>query len=149
MVTAVVGKESRAFGLQDLGAAEVVADIENATGPFDLILESAGGSSLEAAVRLVAPAGEILVFGNSSNTPAAISFGDFRGKAGARITAFFVYESGQPPAFGEDLQLLADMVASGSLHPQIGLEAPWTDANAAFEALAGRRVNGKVVLLVD
>lgn len=148
-VTGVVRDESRSEGLADLGARHVVFDRDELAGPFDLILDAAGGESLETAVKVVAPGGEILVYGNSSNTPAQISFGDFRGHALARITAFFVYESGQPPTFGEDLQLLADMIAAGTLHPQIGLETSWTEANQAFEALAQRRVNGKLVLIVD
>jgi hypothetical protein len=41
------------------------------------------------------------------------------------------------------------MVATGTLHPQIGIEAPWTEANTVFEALARRQVNGKAVLLID
>lgn len=149
VVTGVAADDARAAGLGELGVQAVVHDIDDAEGPFDLVLEAVGGASLEASVRLVAPGGNIIVFGNSSNTPATISFGDFRGRAGARITAFFVYESGEPPTFGEDLQLLADMIAEGTLHPQIGLEAPWTEANTVFEALARRQVNGKAILLVD
>lgn len=147
-VTGVAASPERAAGLMDLGAASVVHQIDDAEGPFDLILESAGGASLEASIGLVAPGGTVAVYGNSSNTSAQVSFGDFRGRAGARIVAFFVYETGQPPTFGEDLKTLADMVADGSLHPQIGLEAPWTEANTVFAALAGREVNGKAVLLV-
>jgi len=97
----------------------------------------------------VARGGDVVVYGNSSNTPASVSFADFRGHAGARITAFFVYESGEPPTFGDDLQLLADLITEGRLHPQIGLETVWAQANQAFEELAGRRVNGKVVLRVE
>ena len=148
-VIGVVADDSRAVGLSQLGAAGVVHDADQAEGPFDLILESAGGPSLEAAMRLIAPSGTIVVFGNSSDTPASISFGDFRGRAGARIVSFFVYESGEPPTFGSDLQLLADMVAEGRLRPSIGLEASWTDADRVFEALAQRRVNGKAVLVVE
>jgi NADPH:quinone reductase-like Zn-dependent oxidoreductase len=148
-VTAVTADPSRAEGLEALGAAAVVHDIDAADGPFDLVLESVGGKSLEAAVRLIAPGGTVAVYGNSSDSSAQISFGGFRGRAGARIEAFFVYESGEPPAFGEDLQLLADMVAQGSLHPHLGLQVPWTEANAAFAALAQRRVKGKAVLLID
>ncbi|MEX1124168.1 MAG: zinc-binding dehydrogenase [Acidimicrobiia bacterium] len=148
VVTAVAASRERAEGLEGLGAQAVVEDIEQAEGEFDLILEAAGGPSLEVSIRLVAPRGIIVVFGNSSNSPAQVSFADFRGRAGARIEAFFVYESGEPPTFGEDLQLLADMTADGSLHPQVGLEAPWTDANSVFQALANRQVNGKAVLLV-
>jgi NADPH:quinone reductase-like Zn-dependent oxidoreductase len=149
VVTGVAADAVRAAGLDELGAENVVHDMDKAEGPFDLILEAAGGKSLEAAVRLVAPRGDIVVFGNSSDTPASISFGDFRGKAGARITAFFVYESGEPPTFGEDLQLLADMIADDTLHPQIGVEESWTRANEVFEAFARRQLIGKAVLLVD
>lgn len=148
-VTGVTASPDRAAGLVGLGAGAIVHDINDAEGPFDLILESAGGASLEASVRLVAPGGTVAVYGNSSNTAAQVSFGDFRGRAGARIVAFFVYESGEPPPFGDDLEVLADMIADGSLHPQIGLEAPWTEANTVFAALGSRAVNGKAVLLVE
>lgn len=147
-VLAVAGNPKRAEGLTGLGAAAVVHETAEADGPFDLILESVGGPSLEAAIGLLAPRGTVVVFGNSSNSEARLSFADFRGKPGARIEAFFVYESGEPPSFGSDLQLLADMVARGSLHPEIGLEVPWTDADDAFRALQDRQVNGKTVLLV-
>lgn len=147
-VTGVAASPQRAEGLAGLGAHAVVEDIEQAEAGFDLILEGAGGKSLEASIRLVAPRGTILVFGNSSNSQAQVSFSDFRGHAGARIEAFFVYESGEPPTFGDDLQLLADMIAEGNLHPQIGMETAWTEANTVFQAVANRQVNGKAVLLV-
>jgi NADPH:quinone reductase-like Zn-dependent oxidoreductase len=149
LVTGVAADEARAVGLAELGANEIIFDLDDLEGPFELILDAAGGPSLQAAIRLVAPGGDIVFYGNSSDTPAQISFSDFRGHAGARITAFFVYESGVPPTFGEDLQTMADLVAQGRLHPQIGLEVPWTEADTAFEALANRRVNGKAVLLVE
>lgn len=148
-VTGIASSPNRATGLEDLGATAVVHDIEDAEGSFDLILESAGGASLEASIRLVTPGGTIAVYGNSSDGTSQLSFGDFRGRANARIVAFFVYESGEPPTFGQDLRLLVDMVSDGSLHPQVGLEAPWTEANTVFASLADRRVNGKAVLLVD
>jgi len=45
-VTGVAASPERAKGLKDLGASEVAHDIKQASGPFDLILESAGGPSL-------------------------------------------------------------------------------------------------------
>src|SRR5438270_4538320 len=62
-VTGIVGRPERAAGLRELGAAAVITDIQKADGLFDLILESVGGSSLAAAVRLVAPEGTIVVLG--------------------------------------------------------------------------------------
>lgn len=148
-VTAVASGPDRAEGLIDLGASSVVDDMRHAGEGFDLILESAGGESLEKAIGQVAPRGTIVVFGNSSNQPSSISFADFRGRPGARLEAFFVYESGDQPSFGSDLKLLADMVAGERLHPAIGLRIDWTEANEAFRALEAREVNGKAVLMVD
>lgn len=148
-VTAVARDAARAEGLDLLGADRIVFDISEAEGPFDVILESVGGASLAGAVRLVAPQGAVVVFGNSSGEAAEISFGDFVGRPGARLEGFFVYSSAQPPSFGADLQRLADMVARGELNPHVGLEVSWTEATTAFAAVAERHVNGKAVLLVD
>jgi NADPH:quinone reductase-like Zn-dependent oxidoreductase len=56
-VTAVVGSRERAHVLDGLGAAEIVTDIAEAQGRFDLILESAGGNSLTAAIQRIAARG--------------------------------------------------------------------------------------------
>lgn len=148
IVTGVVRDRSRARGLDALGASLIVANVDDVGEPQDLILETAGGSSLEASVRQIAPGGKIVLFGNSGGEASQIAFFDFRGKPGAGIEAFFVYESGEPPAFGTDLQLLADMISAGTLHPDVGLSVPWSEANEAFAALANREVMGKAVLLV-
>jgi NADPH2:quinone reductase len=144
-VTGVARGDERAAGLTDLGAAQVVHDIGEAEGPFDIILESVGGESLEHALRLAAHSGTVVVFGNSSGESSAFTFRDFSQRP-IHVSVFFVYQSGQP--FGPDLQLLADLVADGRLHPQVGLEVAWSEAESAFAALAQRRVNGKAVLAV-
>ncbi|HYJ24992.1 MAG TPA: zinc-binding dehydrogenase, partial [Acidimicrobiia bacterium] len=95
-VTGVVADEARAIGLDEIGATGIIFQLDDLEGPFDLILDAAGGPSLQAAIRLIAPGGDVVIYGNSSDTPAQIAFSDFRGHALARITAFFVYESGAP-----------------------------------------------------
>lgn len=145
-VSAVVRGPERSEGLNEVGARSILVDIADATGPFDIVLESVGGPSLTSAVRLLAPGAVVIVFGNSSKLHSEISFADFVGKPGARLEPFFVYQSDEPPTFGDDLKYLADLVAGGDLHPYIGLEIPWTDANKAVDALRARRVNGKAVL---
>lgn len=145
VVTAVAGDSERARGLTELGALDVIRDIGDAAGGFDLILESAGGASLEHSFRVVNHSGVIVVFGTSSGDPASFSFRDFSQRP-IRVEVFFVYESGRP--FGPDLQVLADLVGIGSLHPQVGLEVGWDEAATAFRALRDRRVNGKAVLRI-
>ncbi len=147
IVTGVAASTERAMGLRELGADEIVDAIEKATGPFDLILESVGGASLEAAAGLAAPDSAIVMYGNSSGQPAKIVFSNFRGAPRCRLYLFFVYESGQP--FGPDLGLLASLIARGQLHPSIGLKTSWRETAAALHALRNRQVIGKAVLLVD
>jgi NADPH:quinone reductase-like Zn-dependent oxidoreductase len=144
-VTGVVSHPGRAVGLSELGATAVVTNMREAEGLFDLILESAGGSSLSGAISKVAPGGTIVVFGNSSREETSISFPNFAGHAGARLLAFFIYESGTPASMGADLAKLVSLVSSGKLKPAIGLEDSWLNVYKAATALRNRQVNGKAV----
>jgi len=148
-VTGVVGRPERATGLAERGATAVVTHIQEAEGVFDLILESVGGSSLAGAISKVAPGGTIAVFGNTSREETPLSFANFVGHAGARLVAFFIYESGTPASMGVDLATLVSLVASGKLTPEIGLEDSWRNLSRAATALRDRNVNGKVVLHID
>ena len=147
-VTAVVGSPERADGLRELGAAEVVVGIEAAQGRFALVLESAGGASLQAALRLVEPKGAVVVFGNSSGEPSPISFADFRAAQNARLQSFFYFTSGPEEQFAPDLALLVSLIADGSLRPRVGTERDWDDLATVAEALRERRIKGKAVLRV-
>jgi NADPH2:quinone reductase len=148
-VTAVVGRADRGAGLRELGAAEVVEGIENATGRYRLILESGGGASLSAAVRLVEPRGTVAVYGNSSASETTISFGDFRGAQNARIQSFFYFTSEAEEMFAPDMALLVSLVADGHLKPVIGTERSWMDFAEVAEALRYRRIGGKAVFRVE
>jgi NADPH2:quinone reductase len=148
----VTGTCRRADGGKSLlsaGDVELSTSIETLAGPFDLILESVGGASLTAALRLVGRDGTVAVFGNSSNEPATVSFAGFAGHPHAKLYAFFIYESGEPPTFGADLGVLAQEIAAGRLHPQVGLESTWRTPLVALEALRQRNLEGKAVLSID
>jgi NADPH:quinone reductase len=123
-------------------------DLSKLQRPFDLILESVGGPSLTASLKNVARDGIVVLYGNSTGQESSVSFANFAGHAHAKLYAFFVYESGEPPTFGSDLTLLADEIGAGRLQPQIGLEASWRDPIGALDALRERRMQGKVVLSV-
>jgi NADPH2:quinone reductase len=127
-------------------SASSAADAPQSDGRYDLILESAGGPSLTAAVDRVAAGGAILLFGNSSGQPSEVDFRAFAGRE-ASIQSYFSAE--HEAEAGRNLGLLLDLVSAGRLHVEIGLRESWTQLNEALEALAERRVAGKVVLLVD
>jgi len=148
-VTAVVGRPERGAGLLELGASEVVVGIDQALGPFGLILESTGGASLATALRLVAAKGAVVVYGNSSGEPTSISFADFRGGQNARLQSFFYFTSGPEEQFAPDLALLVSLIANRSLTPQTGPERSWREIAHVAEDLRERRVGGKAVFRVE
>jgi NADPH2:quinone reductase len=147
-VTAVARPE-RADEVRAIGAEDVIAATADASdNAFELILESEGGTSLEAAVAKAAPRGTIVVFGNSSREPSRIGFVEFAqsGAHGARIVSYLSHQHAH--VVGRRLQMLVDLVAAGRLDPGVGYEAGWEDLNAALDALEHRRFSGKAVLRV-
>ena len=76
-VTALVSSgSSRAEGVGQLGADEVVSDVGQLDGRFDLILESVGGDTLGRLVTMLDPQGTLVMFGNSSNEPTTFDVRD-------------------------------------------------------------------------
>ncbi|MET9914510.1 zinc-binding dehydrogenase [Streptomyces sp. NPDC006476] len=140
----VTAAASRGQGLRALGAQDVVPDPEAATGLFDLVVESVGGTSLASALRRTAPGATIVLLGTSSGEKTPIDVYDFIGHEGARIVSYLSYAHPRPPA--DDLRTLTEMVAADRLHPMLGLVEDWTKLNDALAALRGRRIDGKAVL---
>jgi NADPH:quinone reductase len=146
LVTAVSSSPERGERLLALGAAEVVADVEAAEGPFDLVLESVGGASLTAALSRLAPRGKLIWFGQASGEPGTLHFGVAGRAPFASIELFIYWRMGASDA--DDLATLVRLVASGHLHPEIGLVADWHETPDALIALGERRVRGNAVLTV-
>ncbi|MGW1995130.1 zinc-binding dehydrogenase [Embleya sp. NPDC001921] len=141
-VIASVGAPERAAGLVDLGAAEIVTGLEGIDEPLDLVLDNVGGPQLVAAWGLLAPGGGIRSIGWASGEPAVFPpYSTFALGATRTLSSF-----GDASSPGADLATLVALVAAGELVVEVGLREPWERVARAFEALAGRRVAGKVVL---
>jgi NADPH:quinone reductase-like Zn-dependent oxidoreductase len=146
LVTAVSSSPERGERLLALGAEQVVADVEAAGGPFELVLESVGGASLTAALSQLAPRGKLIWFGQASREAGALDF-SVAGKAPfASVELFIYWRMGASDA--DDLATLVRLVATGHLHPEIGLVADWRETPDALIALRERRVRGNAVLTV-
>ena len=149
-VTGVVRDSSRGEGLRELGADELITSIEpGGDERWDLILESAGGASLSAAIQRLEARGALVSFGNSSDEPATFDVPSFYRQPLVSVHSFMIFLQIPRRDTPRDLRLLADEVAAGRLDTGISLTASWRDADGAIEALIDRRVNGKAVLLVD
>jgi NADPH2:quinone reductase len=145
-VTAVIGSPERGRHLR--AADEIVEGIDKAQGLFALILESAGGPSLAAAVAHVEPKGTIVVFGNSSGEPTPISFRDFAERPNSRMQSFSYFTSEAEERFAPDLALLASLVADGSLKLQL-VERSWREIAQIDPQLRDRQISGKAVFRID
>ena len=144
-VTALISSGSaRAEGLRELGADDVVSDIDELRGRFDLILESVGGETLGRLVTKVHPQGTLVMFGNSSDEPTTFNVRDVYNDALVRLQGFELFFGGDP--FGRDLGYLASLVADRKLDPQLGSELPWEEITEAMDRLRNRDVAGKVAL---
>ncbi|MCA2230015.1 zinc-binding dehydrogenase [Nonomuraea aurantiaca] len=140
----LAGATVTAVARQDVDAHEVVPDPVAATGPYDLIIESVGGPALTAALGRAAPGATIVLIGSSSGQKTPIDIYDFIGHEGARILPYLSYAHPEPPSV--DLQTLVDLVATGRLHPTLGLVENWSALDKALTALQDRHIAGKAVL---
>jgi NADPH2:quinone reductase len=141
-VTAIARTTERGARLRELGAEQVATSITDADGPFDVVLESVGGEIFVEALGKVAPGGLLLWFGMASLEPPTINF--FQLPTGIAIRHFAYWA--QADHDREDLETLVDLVATGGLHPEIGITAAWEDTPDVLAAVRERGVRGNAVL---
>lgn len=140
-VIAYVGSAARGEGLREIGADEVVADLDEVTMAVDGVIETIGGAVLGKAFSLVAPGGSLQSVGMASLAPSTIDFEVERFRPDKRIE---VFNAGA--RFGTDLTFLLQLLAKKALDPQIGWRGSWERAREAADALLARQVKGKAVL---
>lgn len=141
----------RTEGLTELGADEVISELEPEGPVYDGILDAVGGPTLGAAIGRIAPGGTVVSFASTADEPVSYPTRTLFGRApGARIYGLMVFpELARHQSGTSDLTRLAELIAAGRLDPQIDLVADWSEAAGAIEALLDRRVNGKAVLRVS
>ena len=80
-VTGVSSSPERARGLRELGADEVISELEPTGEEFDGIVEGVGGASLAAALQRVRGFGAIVSFASSDPAPVEFPARAFFGRA--------------------------------------------------------------------
>ncbi len=141
-LTAVTATPARGERLAELGAV-VVHDLASVQGPFDVVLESTGGSALSLALAMVRPGGLLIWFGQAGRSPVTLDFFDLLGGP-ERVTIQHFHYAGAP--YGDDLAALVRLVERDRLHPEIGRVADWSRAPETLVDLRERRIRGKAVL---
>jgi NADPH:quinone reductase-like Zn-dependent oxidoreductase len=146
-VTAVARRDAHS-PLRALGANQVIESASETNQRFELILESIGGASLQAAMERVAPGGVIVVFGNTSGEPTPFDFRNFRSAQNARIETLFHYSTEPPAAFAGDLRSLAERLAKRQIRPIISGEHDWSELPSVITELRSGRFRGKHVFTI-
>jgi NADPH2:quinone reductase len=149
-VIGVARRQERADAVKEAGAHHVVIgeDLSGARqyGPYHLILESVGGQVLAQALALLEPGGVCVSFGESDPTPTSFEVRSFFPIGGAMLYGFILFHELARKPGAADLGNLAHLIADGRLHPQIDVEAPWTEIGPTAQRLLSRAITGKAVL---
>ncbi|MFJ9865221.1 zinc-binding dehydrogenase [Streptomyces sp. NPDC101165] len=147
-VTAVTRDADRGARLAELGATEIVHNVADARGPYDIVLESTGGQALPLALARLARRGTLIWFGQASRTPATLDFFDFFAGPESAVVRHFHYLDADT-RLADDLATLVRLTAEGRLHPEIGRVTDWADTAATLTDLRDRRIRGKAVLTLS
>jgi NADPH:quinone reductase-like Zn-dependent oxidoreductase len=129
-----------------LGAVEVVRDVDDAVGPFDIAIESVGGETTRAVWHKLEQHGLMLWIGQASRTPPHLDYFDWDGAMSVTIRKFNYMDSTHSEA--DDLATLVRLVASRRLHPELGLVEDWTNTGDLIQSLLDRKVRGNAVLTI-
>jgi NADPH:quinone reductase-like Zn-dependent oxidoreductase len=141
-VVALVGHAGRAEGLDQLGVAEVVVDLDHVAAPVFGVLDNVGGPYLAKAFGLLDEGGAAISIGMASREPTTIDFETERHRGRNKRLECFVIGG----RLGDDLAYLSGLLTNEEIDPQIGWRSGWDRASEAAEALLSRRVHGKAVL---
>ncbi len=150
-VTAVSSNAERAKGLRELGADEIIHELEPTGSEFDAIVEGVGGASLGAAIQRVATQGTIVSFASSDTAPVEYpARALFARASGARLVGIFIFAEVAGPwrLPGRSPAPRCSSSAEGASTARSTRCCRGARPPTAIAQLVDRKVNGKVVLTV-
>jgi NADPH2:quinone reductase len=127
-----------------------VEQVLDATGGkgVDIILEMVGGQIAEQSLRCLASFGRMVVFGAASGQIAQFSGIQLMYKNQAIIGYWLTSQLSRPERIALAITELMQYLSSGKLNIVVGQTFPLAEAAEAHRAIAERKTQGKVVLLV-
>ena len=118
-------------------------------GPYDLVMDSVGGSVLGTALGLLAPNGMCVSYGATTGQDVTFKGGPFFRTGGLTLYGFFIFHEVRFHPAGEGLARLAGMIAAERLHPRIELVDTWENIAGVAQRLMNREFLGKAVLFTQ
>ncbi|WP_051178987.1 zinc-binding dehydrogenase [Nocardia concava] len=115
--------------------------------PVDVIIDSVGGPTLEAAFELLNPRGALVSIGNTVREPLRLPVDWGHRRPGVTLSYLSLFdELDHSGTAAEDLAWLARRWAAGSLDLRVTHTGDAESLNATLAALRDRTFNGKAVL---
>ena len=152
-VIASVRRANQILEVQQAGADEVVigsntADF-TANGPYDLVIESLGGTALASSLGSLAKDGVCVSLGISAANESTFDVRKFFTTGRTSLYGFILFDELHTESAAVGLARLTGLIAAGKLAPRISVEAPWTQIADVAGQLLDRTFPGKAVLHVD
>jgi NADPH:quinone reductase-like Zn-dependent oxidoreductase len=122
------------------------ASAASAGGPYDLILESVGGTVFASALKLLAEDGLLVTFGTSAERTSTVEVAPFYAQGGLSIYGFIIFHELEREPAGPGLARLVTLLAAGKLDVRIDDVLPVARIGDAAERLWNRGVTGKLVV---
>jgi NADPH:quinone reductase len=115
-------------------------------GPYDLILESVGGTVFASALQLLAQDGMLVTFGTSAERTSTIEVAPFYAGGGLSVYGFIIFHELEREPAGLGLARLAALLGAGKLDVRIDDVLPIARIGDAADRLWNRGVTGKLVV---
>lgn len=137
-VTATASSEDKRALCLELGADEAI-DASEIEGPFDVVLEMAGGETFDRSLNALAPFGRLVTYGMASREPNTVQSGALMRKSRAVVGFWLMH------ALDRLREPLDELLGMG-LRVVVGETYPMSEVRRAHEDLQARRTSGKLLL---
>ena len=141
-MTALVSSPERVAEGSELGAHEVVHDLEQVHGRFSFVADGTGGRTLAAVTGLLEPGATVVTYGATGGR-TELGLLDFSSAPNAELVWLFHHLPEEQK--GADLAVLAGLVSTGAVTPRLGRVACWDRLPEVLRLLAAREIRGKAV----
>lgn len=147
IVTAQLRRSDWINFVKEAGAHHtIVGESLKEFSPYDVILDSTGGTLLSNALSAIAKDGVCVTYGTTAEGTVTFDAKSFYGAGGANLYGFILFHElkREPAAIG--LAKLVQLVADQKLKPHIDRTASWTEIASIAQQLTDRQFIGKAVL---
>lgn len=141
-VTATASTPEKRELCLELGADEAI-DAGEIEGPFDVVLEMAGGKVFDDALDALAPFGRLVTYGIAGREQNTVQSGALMRKSRSVVGFWLMHALDR---MAEPLADLYERAARGELRVVVGETYPMSDVRRAHEDLQGRRTSGKLLM---